>query len=270
MILGRIGVQLTHDPTLTLAERCYIRIFGVPISGLRIRLRRVLPRLISACSSGGLNVGDFGCGRGVFCFELAQRFPGLHVVGLDIDAGRIGVNSLIARRCGFGNLRFEVADVAKPTLLQKLDVAVSIDNLEHIHDDRSAVRALFDSLVPGGLLICHVPAAHRMTCSGKLRPNFDVPGHVRTGYRREELHALLADAGFDRIQCEETFGFLETLANNVSYWITGAEQRNRYLYAIFFPILNAVAWFGRGQDPRGKGAGLLVTAFKPRSSRKID
>ncbi len=45
---------MCYDPDLTAIERVYTRIFGVPINGLRIRLRRVLPKV-------GGNYGAISC-----------------------------------------------------------------------------------------------------------------------------------------------------------------------------------------------------------------
>ena len=38
-----IGRELIHDPSLSRLEKAYVRVFGIPINGLRIRARRILP-----------------------------------------------------------------------------------------------------------------------------------------------------------------------------------------------------------------------------------
>jgi hypothetical protein len=57
---------------------------------------------------------------------------------------------------------------------------------------------------------------------------------------------------------------LETLCNNVSYLISGADRRNKLLYAIVIPLLLAISYFGRRARPRW-GAGVLVTASAGRA-----
>ena len=40
-MIGFRGAELSLDPSISSLERLYIRCLGVPINGLRIRLRRV-------------------------------------------------------------------------------------------------------------------------------------------------------------------------------------------------------------------------------------
>ena len=48
------------------------------------------------------------------------------------------------------------------------------------------------ALRPGGRLIVHVPGHDRRWLLFRRRVNFDVPGHVRPGYRAEELSSIEA------------------------------------------------------------------------------
>jgi hypothetical protein len=161
------------------------------------------------------------------------------------------------------NVQFENVDILNLPAAPRFDCVVSIDNLEHIDDDVGALRRIFASMLPGGKLICHVPAYERIWLFRGRKPNFDVPGHVRPGYRPEELRAKLTAAGFQIRELKFTYGYLETVSNNVSYLITGAAQKNQAIYAAAFPCLNFVAWLGRHQDPKDCGAGVLAVAVKP-------
>ena len=96
---------------------------------------------------------------------------------------------------------------------------------------------LLHALRPGGRLVVHVPGYERRWILFGRRVNFDVPGHVRPGYRAEELVAKLQDAGFQVTTYQYTYGMLETFTNNISYLITGADQRRKLPYAVVFPLL---------------------------------
>ena len=48
---------------------------------------------------------------------------------------------------------------------------------------------------------------------------------------------------------------------NISYWITRARMKNKALYAVVFPFLLFVSYFGRNSRPT-QGAGVLVRARK--------
>jgi SAM-dependent methyltransferase len=226
---------------------------------LRIRLRRILPAIRGDYRS----IVDLGCGKGIFTFELAKRYPLARVLGVDLDEEQILINRGIAQRRGIGNVEFQVQDILGMPFDEAFDLALSVDNLEHIEDDDGALRRILRALRPGGTLVCHVPAYERTWLLRGRSVNFAVPGHVRPGYRRDELARKLGDAGFAVESVAHTYGYLETVTNNFSYLITGAEQRNKGIYALAFPVLNAVAWLGRNQDPGEKGAGIIARATRP-------
>lgn len=255
--------EILDDPRLNFAHRFYIRIFGVPVSGLRIRLRRILPEVRKGMRSDFRLIADLGCGRGAFAFELAKLFPQVRVVGIDIDAEQIRINNQISRKNRIQNLSFEARDISDLEIEKRFDLILSVDNLEHMEDDRAALQTIRKALKPGGKLLCHVPAYERIWFFSGISVNFDVPGHFRPGYRSGELLEKLKTAGFQVEWVRPTYGYFETVSNNLSYWITGAEQRNALFYALAFPILNFMAWLGRKQKAGAKGAGLMACASVP-------
>ena len=255
---GFPGRELTLDPQRSRFERAYARVFGAPANGMRIRLRRVLP----ATSGSFASILDAGSGQGVFSFELAKLHPEGQVVGIELDSSLVDRANKIAQRAGLRNCRFAIGDVTKLDFDAAFDLVVSVDNLEHVEDDVKAMHGLWRALKPGGRLVVHVPGYERRWLIFGRRVNFDVPGHVRPGYRRSELVEKLGDAGFQLQSCEATYGTLETFTNNVSYLITGADQQNKALYALVFPVLLLVSWFGKFSHPEW-GAGVLAVARRP-------
>lgn len=256
--MNHYGPEFADDPRLGALKKAYVKVFGIPISGMRIRLRRILPEIQGDFTS----IADLGCGKGIFSFELARRFPRAQVVGIDIDEKQVAINREIGRKHGHENVTFEVGDILKLHAREKFDLVLSVDNLEHIADDGRALGTIHESLKPGGTLFCHVPALDRIWLFAGMRTNFDVEGHVRPGYRQEEITERIEQAGFEIEWIKPTYGYLETVTNNLSYLITGARQKNAMAYALAFPLLNAVAWLGRNQDPGTRGAGFLVRASK--------
>jgi len=257
-VIGFPGAELALDPGLSWAERAYIRCLGVPINGLRIRLRRVLP----ATRGSYRRILDAGCGPGVFTMELAKRHPAAVVVGIDIDPGSVARAAEIARRAGIRNCRFQVGDVTALQFRDEFDLVVSVDNLEHIHDDVGALVNLCQALRSGGRLVLHTPNYYRRWLLLGRRVNFAVPGHARPGYHAEELQRKLSQAGFAGVETRATYGILETFTNNISYLITKAERRNKGVYALVVPLLLGVSYLGKFSQPRW-GAGLLATASRP-------
>jgi SAM-dependent methyltransferase len=257
-MMGLPGCELSLDPSRSKFERLYARVLGAPANGLRIRLRHVLP----ATDGTFTNILDAGCGQAVFSFELAKRHPDAQVLGIDMDERLVARATDVARRAGLTNCRFEVGDVTKLDFDGEFDLVVSVDNLEHVEDDVTAMRGLRRALKPGGRAVVHVPGYERRWLMFGRRVNFDVPGHVRPGYHTDELVKKLDDAGFDLASCHATYGMLETFTNNISYLITGADQKRKGVYALVFPFLLVLSWFGKFSRPRW-GAGVLAVAQRP-------
>jgi SAM-dependent methyltransferase len=168
----------------------------------------------------------------------------------------------VAAAAGLSNCRFQVADVTRLPYSRQFDLAISVDNLEHVEEDVAVLGCLREALVPGGRLVVHVPGYYRRWLLTGRRVNFDVPGHVRPGYTAEELVDKLGRAGFDLLWYRYTYGMIETFTNNISYLITGAERRNRGLYAVVFPFLLGLSYLGKFSRPRW-GAGVLAVARRP-------
>jgi SAM-dependent methyltransferase len=227
---------------------------------LRIRLRRVLP----ATDGSHATILDAGCGSGVFTFELAKRHPEAKILGVDSDSDLVVRAQEIADRAGLTNCSFQQADVTQLGFDDAFDLVLSVDNLEHVADDVGAMRTLWHALRPGGRLVVHVPGYERRWLLLGRRVNFDVPGHVRPGYQAEQLVAKLTEAGFEIRAFRYTYGILETFTNNLSYLITGADKRNKLIYAAVFPFLLAISYPGKFSRPQW-GAGVLAVAQRPTS-----
>jgi len=251
------GTELRHDTSLSKLERLYVGLFGAPINGLRIRARRILPHV----GARHRRILDAGCGQGVFVFEIARRLPESTVIGVDLDEELLARNRGIACAAGLDNCRFERHDITETWDGEPFDLVVSVDVLEHIGDDGAALAMCRSALRPGGELLLHVPGAVRRWPVFGWQENFDVEGHVRCGYTLGDIRAAVGRAGFTILESYYTYGWIETMTNNISYLITGARMRNRHLYALVFPALLALSWFGRKSRPE-RGAGVFVRAAR--------
>lgn len=251
------GDFLKYDSSLSFFEKIYIQIFGVPINGLRIRARRIFPLINEQYKK----ILDAGCGPGIFSFELAKKLPESKIVGIDIEEKLLQVNREILQKTNLSNCSFEYQDIVKLSYINEFDLILSVDNLEHIEDDDTALRNFHTALKVGGTIIIHVPGYFRRWKFFGWGENFYVQGHFRPGYTREQLIEKVTNSGFSINEAYYTYGWIETITNNISYWITGAEMKNKVLYALVFPLLNFLSFFGKDSHPP-KGAGVLLIAEK--------
>jgi len=255
-----LGHEQIYHPDYSIFEKAYIALFGMPIIGLRIRARNVFSLIPKEKSYR--RILDAGSGPGIFSFELAHRFPNARVLGIDLLEESIDVCTHIAHKIGADNVEFRREQIETLKERNTFDLILCVDILEHIEGDLSALRKLYESAAPGGILVLHVPAVYRRYPVWKKSLNFDVETHVRTGYRKDEIQEKVRQTGFSIRKNGFTYGFWETLANNISYMITRARMQNKILYSFAFPFLNLISWLGPRARPENLGAGIFVVAEK--------
>lgn len=122
---------------------------------LHVRVRWLscpFPPIADVLPSSG-RVLEVGCGHGLFSAYAARRFPGLQVLGVDIDAEKIAVAAASDPVDG-GRLEFAVGESGSVPA-GPWDAVVLVDVLYLL--DRESQRGLLEScaaaLAPGGMLV---------------------------------------------------------------------------------------------------------------------
>jgi SAM-dependent methyltransferase len=145
---------------------------------------------------------DLGCGAGRHAFEAFRR--GAQVIACDADEGELRTVASVAAamdEAGEAPAPAQAVTVggdatALPIGDGVFDRVIAAEVLEHITDDRGALREIGRVLRPGGLLAVTVPAWLPERICWRLSDDYhNVPGgHVRI-YTRAELEAKLRRAG---------------------------------------------------------------------------
>ena len=160
----------------------YHKIFGRPDINTRIRARIIFKEL-AIIEKENL---DIGCGDGIFSIELAKR--GCGVVGVDLNVKSVNYAKYFSKRSEV-KIDFLVGDACHlPFANESFDIILCSEVLEHIKDDKGAIREIERVLKQNGLLILTVP-------SDKASP---YPGHVRCGYSLYEISSKLTKSGIKR------------------------------------------------------------------------
>lgn len=155
---------------------------------------------------------DIGAGTGSGSFALADRFPEGEVVAVDIDELILAQVRDRAQTQGLeGTITTVVADVAAVAPpLGSANLVWSAAALHEVSDPRRAFQNLFDSLMPGGLLMVLemdepprvLPTRYeafeaRLRTAGRTSPRIDHPDWTPTieaaGFIMVETRQLQAD-----------------------------------------------------------------------------
>jgi SAM-dependent methyltransferase len=147
--------------------------------------RRVLEQTIARLGvPPRARVLDAGCGSGRNMVELARTGE---VTGVELS----GTSVAIARGRAVGEV-VEGSLMEMPFAPDSFDLAVCLDVIEHLPDDRGALRELRRVVAPGGALLVTVPA-YQWLWSGH-----DEINHHHRRYNRDTLLAAAEAASWQR------------------------------------------------------------------------
>jgi glycosyltransferase involved in cell wall biosynthesis len=184
----------------------------------------------------GQRVLEVGSGIGSFTRYLTGRDL---VVATDLNPRYLRIlGNTFERHTRVEVMPLDLGDFDPAELASRnLDTILCLNVLEHIEDDRGALRRLYDSLAPGGRLLLLVPAHQRLY--GSIDRAID---HHRR-YERTELVAKLEEAGF-LVEHTEFFNRLGV----VGWWLNGRVFRRSgvpglqlHLHNVLVPLLRAEA-----------------------------
>lgn len=191
--------------------------------------RRAMTLLDHLGLRDGDSVLDCGCGMGVYMM-LMGRLRNLNIVGVDGDVGRLEW----AEREGVP-ARLSRVDIHKlPFADNSFDKVLMTEVLEHLADNRVAMREVFRVLKPGGVLALSVPHANYPFLWDPINKTIEALGlrpirnagpitglwsnHWRL-YRPAELRDVIAGAGFQIEALDEQTHYAFPLIHFIVYSI---------------------------------------------------
>src|SRR5689334_24813866 len=168
-----------------------VRVFGFPatlVHGDTLvldRWRWLKNRL--PLTANGERLLDVGCGTGAFTIGAARR--GYRALGLSWDERNQATAQYRAELCRTPGASFDVLDVrrldTRSDLRDAFDVALCLECVEHILDDRKLIRDIAACLKPGGRLLLTTPNYDYRAITREDNGPFalaETGWHVRRGY----------------------------------------------------------------------------------------
>jgi hypothetical protein len=215
-----------------------VRLFGFPATLIHgdtlvldrwLWLRKHLPTV----PDGSKNLLDIGCGSGAFTIGAALR--GFHSLGLSWNERNQRVAAQRAALCGAAGAAFEIWDVRmldeRTDLRCSFDFVICFENIEHILNDRKLMIDMASCLRPGGVLLLTTPNYDYVPISHYDNGPFSTTedgGHVRRGYRAENLRRLCGEANLEVLETGSCSGF--------------ASQKITWLLRVSTQFLGLIGW----------------------------
>lgn len=249
-VLGRV-----RDRLGTAADR---RLRDLP-PGRRLRLQLalgVVESYAAARGGGRLALLDAGSEEGLLCLELARRHPDWRLVAADISPLPLARGRRWARAEGLA-VSFVRLDLTRSMGEQLYDVVVSLECLEEVPDDTTAMRAMAAALRPGGLFVAHVPTADWTPVLAEAERTWR--REARHGYDPDELTATLTGMGLDVRRVRATFRRTTALAQDIRDRL---KRRRRAVQLLLLPAMAAAVQLERAGVTWGPARGLFVVAVK--------
>src|SRR5438105_5753379 len=139
---------------------------------------------------------EVGCARGTVSHFL--RTAGGSWTHADTDHSNV-----VSAMALLGDGVLQIPPNVLPFADATFDTIVSLDYLEHVHDDQAALRELQRVLKPGGTLLISTPTTGSKFLLNKIKPHIgltlDKYGHVREGYDVKDLESRLKGQGYEII-----------------------------------------------------------------------
>ena len=156
---------------------------------------------------------------------------------------------------------YKTADLQIYTPKQKFNLALAIDIMEHIEDDVSALKNLYNALEKKGYLILSTPS--NLKDAAKFTSE-----HIRAGYNKKELENKLQQVGFHIVKSSYTYGTYGALSWKLLIKIPLQLIAEKFYpllpfyYLLVYPLAEILMRLDMKTDNK-MGTGILIVAQKP-------
>lgn len=170
---------------------------------------------------------DLGCGDGKTSWFIASHFNNTSVLGIDCSQKSIDFCNFQFPKYGYPNLSFEVKDACRLQGYEVYDRVFSFFSMHWLHDIKSAISGIYNTLKTDGkfIMVAPAPTISNLSALAKQVQNRDEWADYfkdfqdpRTYRSQDEYISLLENAGFSidyRLLSDESdyFPTLEALKN---------------------------------------------------------
>lgn len=216
-----------------------------------------------------MDIFDAGMGFGQYTYFMAKRFPDSSILAVDVKDEQVEDCRKFFSKCGYNNVKFEIADLTKIDYKDKFDFILCVDVMEHIVEDELVFKNFYSALKKGGKLLVNTPSNLGGSDAHDDDDESFIEEHARIGYSKEDITGKMNRAGLEVESFDYAYGKYGTISwrFGIKYpiLIAGASKYFilllpfYYLFTLWFVLI--LMWLDVHTDNK-EGTGVLVVAEK--------
>lgn len=212
---------------------------------------------------------DAGSGFGQYSFYIAQKCRTCQIDSIDVKEEQIADCNKFFAKCNLKNVAFSVGDLTKSIAVNKYNLVLCVDVMEHILEDVLVFKNFYTAMKPGAMLLISTPSDQGGSDVHEETGDSFIGEHVRDGYNMDEMREKLMLSGFSKIEILYSYGTTGKIA-----WRLSMKYPMRMLntsklffallpfyYVIAYPISFILNCFDTYAN-NSTGTGLIVKAWK--------
>ncbi len=216
-----------------------------------------------------MDIFDAGMGFGQYTYFMAKRFPDSSILAVDVKDEQVEDCRKFFSKCGYNNVRFEIADLTKIDYKDKFDFILCVDVMEHIVEDELVFKNFYNALKKGGKLLVNTPSNLGGSDAHDDDDESFIEEHARIGYSKEDITDKMNRAGLEVESFDYAYGKYGTISwrFGIKYPILMAGASKffilllpiYYLFTLWFVLI--LMWLDVHTYNK-EGTGVLVVAQK--------
>ena len=144
-----------------------------------------------------MDIFDAGMGFGQYTYFMAKRFPDSSILAVDVKNEQVEDCRKFFSKCGYNNVKFEIADLTKIDYKDKFDFILCVDVMEHIVEDELVFNNFYSALKKGGKLLVNTPSNLGGSDAHDDDDESFIEEHARIGYSKEDITGKMNRAGLE-------------------------------------------------------------------------
>lgn len=169
-------------------------------------VRRELKK-IRKRTKNNLNIYDAGSGFGQYSYFMSKNLNLCSIFSVDVKEDWINDCQEFFKKKNIDNVKFGIEDLTTIKHLDKFDLILSVDVMEHIEDDKLVFTNFYKALKRDGYLLINTPSIFGGSDVHDDKDESFIGEHARDGYAPEDLRNKLEPLGFKIENIKFTYGF---------------------------------------------------------------